>query len=99
MAFNRYYGNSGRVERIQAPHNEKPAPPAKPIQSNKLPQSKKPPTAPPMTGGSLGGILSRLAPGGLETEDILLMLILYLLYRESGDEDFLIMLGSLLLPD
>ena len=34
--------------------------------------------------------------GDLETEDLLLMLILYLLYRESGDRDWLMTLGAML---
>ena len=34
--------------------------------------------------------------GELETEDLLLMLILYLLYRESGDRDWLMTLGAML---
>lgn len=44
-------------------------------------------------GSALGGILR----GGLETEDLLLMLILYLMYRESGDRELLIVLGAMLL--
>ena len=32
----------------------------------------------------------------LETEDLLLIAVLYLLYRDSGDEDFLFMIGGLL---
>ena len=42
---------------------------------------------------ALGGIFH----GGLETEDLLLMLILYLMYRESGDKELLIVLGAMLL--
>ncbi|MCD8116261.1 MAG: hypothetical protein LUE21_03975 [Oscillospiraceae bacterium] len=33
----------------------------------------------------------------LETDDLILALILYLMYRESGDKDLLIMLGAMLL--
>lgn len=33
----------------------------------------------------------------LETEDLLLIMILYLLYRESRDTEFLYMIGGLLL--
>lgn len=38
-------------------------------------------------------------PGGaaLETEDLILLLILYLMYRESGDKELLIALGAMLL--
>lgn len=32
----------------------------------------------------------------LESDDLLLLLIIYLMYRESGDKDLLIMMGALL---
>ena len=51
--------------------------------------------APGRRGGS-----GRLLPGlgeGFETEDVLLLLILYLLYRESGDQELLIILGAMFL--
>ena len=47
--------------------------------------------------------LGRLLPGGagkmaaLETEDIILLLILYLMYRESGDSELLMMMGAMFL--
>ena len=48
----------------------------------------------------LSGVLGKLVPGalreGLELEDLLLMLILYLMYRESGDKELLIVLGAML---
>ena len=59
-------------------------------------------------GKAAGGIfdrLSRLVPGKLssigelETEDIILLLILYLMYRESGDSELLIILGAMFLLD
>lgn len=46
------------------------------------------------------GIFNKLVPNvfrdGLELEDLLLMLILYLMYRESGDKELLIVLGAML---
>ena len=51
-------------------------------------------------GGLLSGVsdaIGGLFRGGLETEDLLLMLILYLMYRESGDKELLIVLGAMLL--
>ncbi len=33
----------------------------------------------------------------LETEDLLLILILYLMYRESGDKELLIIMGAMYL--
>lgn len=41
-------------------------------------------------------ILSRLDPGKLETEDLLVLAILWLLYRDSGDKELLIAMGAYL---
>ena len=48
------------------------------------------------TGSGLGGLLSRINLSSFELEDIMLVAIFYLLYRESGDTDFLIMAGAML---
>ena len=102
--YNRYHGNSGRVERVEehvsapstsstpsvsSPPSRRPTPPP--------PQERRPPS--PLSGlsGELGRILHRLSPMELETEDLLLIMILYLLYRESRDTEFLYMIGGLLL--
>lgn len=45
----------------------------------------------------LGELLQKTEIAGMETDDLLLALVLYLMYRESGDTDLLIMLGVLLL--
>ena len=78
-----------------------PAPPPReeaprPIQSA---AQKQPAIAPRRggRGGLLEGLASRLDLGRMETEDLLVLLILYLLYRESGDEEMLIMMGAMLL--
>ena len=90
--YNRYRGNSGRPENVAEPEEQNrrpPPPPPRPVQ-------KKPPNQMPLLGGSL----SRLIPeklGELETEDLLLILILYLMYRESGDKDVLIIMGAMYL--
>ena len=44
----------------------------------------------------LNAILDRLSPQCLEQEDLILMLILFLLWRESGDRELLIALGAFL---
>ena len=79
--YKRYLGNSGQVVREE----ERRAPP---------PPPPPPPRPEPFFGlpflGRLEGLL-----GGLETEDLLLMAILYLLYRESGDSEWLLILGCL----
>ena len=66
------------------------------------PLSPRPePPPPPRQPGLLPGLdLGRLLPGlgeGFETEDLMLLLILYLLYRESGDQELLVILGAMFL--
>ena len=60
------------------------------------PRREKPPG--PLYGlrSGLDGMLSKLDPGRLETEDLLILVVLYLLYRESGDTELLIALGAFL---
>lgn len=81
-------------------------PPAPPPKLRPTPQAAPPGNTP---GGNLGTAaalkkLTRLFQGAtgelreLETEDILLFIILYLMYRESGDADLLIIIGAMLLP-
>jgi len=55
---------------------------------------KKPPAGQARRG--LEHILSRLDPGKLETEDLLVLAILWLLYRDSGDKELLIAMGAYL---
>ncbi len=47
-----------------------------------------------LLSGLGGGLSSRL--GNLETEDLLLLAIVYLMYRESGDKQLLVVLAALL---
>lgn len=59
-------------------------------------------SAAPARSGALAGLesLTRLLPdklGELETEDFILLLILYLMYRESGDSELLIIMGAMFL--
>ncbi len=44
----------------------------------------------------LGGVLSKFKNWEFETEDLIIMLIIYLMYRESKDEELLIILGVML---
>lgn len=83
----------------QRPAAQKPAPSVPQRPAAYLPQR---PQAPPGPQGLLGGLenLGRVLPeriGELETEDIILLLILYLMYRESGDGDLLIIMGAMFL--
>lgn len=88
--INRYEGNTGRVTRLPEQHDlPLPAPPER-----RPPSPRQPP-------GPIPGLdLRRLLPGAageLETEDLLLLLILYLMYRESGDQELLIIMGAMFL--
>ena len=87
--INRYEGNTGRVTRLPEAHDLRPPPPP--------PKPPHPGSAP----GPLPGLdLKRLLPGSfgdLETEDLLLLLILYLMYRESGDRELLVIMGAMFL--
>lgn len=47
--------------------------------------------------GGLDGLLSKFTKEKLEMEDYLLLGMLYLLYRESGDIEFLLIAGAMLL--
>lgn len=57
---------------------------------------KRPPDRPPL-GGSLSGLLSKLSKNAPELEDLMLIAFMYLLYRETGDVEFLLIGGALLL--
>ncbi len=86
-AYNLYRGNGSRAERVDDRPGEKPYP-----QSS--PQHRPPPAAPGKLP-ILGDLPQKL--GELETEDLLLILILYLMYRESGDRELLIIMGAMYL--
>lgn len=89
--YNRYKGNGSRPERINEPDaalKRRMVPPK--------PSSKK---APLQKAQPAGRIMSYIPQklGELETEDLLLILILYLMYRESGDKELLIIMGAMYL--
>ena len=87
MAYNRYQGNSGRVERV-----ETPPPPAR--ESRDVPP---PPPPPPRPAPPPGRGRSPFAMRRLDTEDLLVLAVLYLAYRSSGETEMLIALGAYLL--
>ena len=97
-SYNRYQGNTGRVTRVDERREERP--PEEPRRQPPPPVRPKPPK--PAPGGLLNGLgdIGRLLPdkvGELETDDIILLLILYLMYRESGDSELLIIMGAMFL--
>ena len=84
--MNRYNAATGKREHISEPERFPP-------------EKREPPRPKPGRGGSgmdLNAILNRLSPQRMEQEDLILMLILFLLWRESGDQELLIALGAFL---
>ena len=99
--YNRYQGNTGRMVRVDDkghPHAPAPARPQPPANSHPGHPNRPGPGAPRQPG--LMEQLGRLIPnnlGELETEDVILLLILYLMYRESGDSELLMIMGGMFL--
>lgn len=103
--MNRYYGSSGQRKRVHIPEPEPHQMGSQPmLQMRKPPQKppvphpkqKQPPNPFSALGSGLGGMLSKIGIADFEAEDWILLLILYLMYRESGDEELLFMLGAML---
>lgn len=94
VAYNRYQGNSGRVMRVEErqhmPERQENAHHPSPVHGAKPGADRNQQASP------LGSLLQN-SLGALETEDILLMLILYLMYRESGDSELLLIMGAMFL--
>ena len=102
MAYNRYNGSTGEPlcafsggkgssTRVRSPLPRESAPERPPPP----PENEKTPPSPLLSLRSgLDGIFERLDPKRLETEDLLVLAILWLLYRESGDWELLIALGA-----
>lgn len=97
--INRYQGNSGQMRRYMEPgeaeHGSGRPGPRQPARIKTEPGPRE-------DRGLLSSLegLGKLLPerlGELETEDIILLLILYLMYRESGDSELLIIMGAMFL--
>lgn len=73
------------------PRRSSPLPPQE--EAVPPPKAKTPPGPLRELGRGLDGILSRLDPSRLATEDLLVLAVLWLLYRESGDRELLIAMG------
>ncbi len=61
------------------------------------PEPRREERRPPRPSFDLGSLFQKTEAAGWETDDLLLALVLYLMYRESGDKDLLIMLAVMLL--
>lgn len=74
------------------PPRPEPIPPPAPP-----PSPQPPPPTPPDVTRLLSGLLERLRMQDVDTGDLLLLAILFLLFREKADEEVLIALGLLLI--
>lgn len=89
--MNFYQGGGGRPQHISdSPLPERGA--GEEHLSPPSPVGGRPPLAPLRQAWDT--LLPRLL-GEMETEDLILLLILYLLYRESGDSELLMIMGGL----
>lgn len=105
--YNRYIRNdNGQYQRV--PVQDAPPPPPPPADEagfepefNAGPrggyQASPPPPPPPNGKGILNGILEKFNIKDLDSGDLLLLFILFLLLREGADEELLIALGLLLI--
>jgi hypothetical protein len=84
--INRYEGNTGRVVRMPEAGDLRPPPPMP------APPFPPPRRVPPPGGDPLSRLLAGL--GELESNDLLMLLILFLLYRDSGDKDLLLIMAA-----
>ena len=88
--LNRWQGNTGKVQRIDESSLGKKEPF----------RAVPPPQSPGRAAESIAKRIEKLVPGikePLDNEDIILLLILYLMYRESGDSELLIIMGAMFL--
>lgn len=107
--YNRYIRNdAGVYERIpveepraSAPPggSEGPPPPPPPPPGASPPPGGQPGGHPPPRGGKgiLSSILDKLNLKDIDTGDLLLLILIFLLFREGEDEELLIALGLLLI--
>ena len=82
------YSGAFRLEPAPAPAEERE------VVSQEVP---RPPVRRGRPSFDLGSLFQKTEAAGWETDDLLLALVLYLMYRESGDTDLLIMLAVMLL--
>ncbi len=83
MAYSGAYGADKSDDENMAEERRQAAPHEPPTERRRRPE--------------LGGLLKRIEAAGMETDDLLMALVLFLMYRESGDTDLLILLGVMLL--
>lgn len=85
--YNRYVRNdNGRYQRLHTTAE---------YRSSGEKRAESEPTA--KADGLLGGILSKLKLDEIDSGDLLLLVLLFLMFREGEDEELLIALGLLLI--
>lgn len=93
--YNRYIRSDDGV------YARQPQPDREPQPQTQVPPSPPPgPEPPPKSGGPVpmfSGILDKLHLGDIDIGDLLLLLLLFHLFREDGDEELLIAIGLLLI--
>jgi len=101
--YNRYIrADNGVYTRIpqQDEQQESPAPKTPPERQEKPKIERKPEPAERMTDGitdALRGLLDRFHLNHVDTGDLMLLALLFLLFHEDADEEVLIALGLLLI--
>ena len=91
--MNRYDAKTGRMEHVPEPDFFEMS--EEPSKTDGRAEYRKPPRASGILD-VLGGLLNRAKRSVPETEDLILIAVLYLMYRESGDIEFLLIAGILL---
>ena len=92
--YNRYIRNDDGVYARQPQQESEPKPQEVPPPP---PSRQEPPPKPGGTVPMLSGILDKLHLGDIDIGDLLLLLLLFHLFREDGDEELLIAIGLLLI--
>jgi len=89
----RYDASTGRISGMPEPVAAPPVvpPPPPPM----MPPRPRPAPPPPFGGLLPGRLLSGL--GELDSGDLLLLMVLWLLYRESGDLELLVIMAAMYL--
>ena len=103
--YNRYLSDTQETNAEKERQEKRPSSPGPQYPPFYAPKPAPPPPPPPPDGGtpkpvldglgSLGQLLGNLHIPSLELDDILLLLILFLILREDGDEDLMLILGAL----
>lgn len=106
--YNRYIRNDNgaytRVPQEEKSHGAPPPPPEQKQQAQRESAHREPPPPPPPSGRSIDGLtgflrhlLDQLHLDRVDTGDLLLLVILFFLFKEDADEELLVALGLLLI--